>query len=246
MSTMINDGIALVTGANRGIGRSITEALLGAGVAKVYLAVRNIDSTAELEAQYGDRVQTVYADLSKKDSIGALAKKTDDVNIVVNNAGILEIADPMSSNFEAAFEKELSVNVYGLVWMAQAFAPALERNQGSFVQLNSIASIKNFVGCTSYSASKAAAYSITQGIRETFLPKGIHVVSVHPGPIDTDMAADAGLMDIADDVTTVSQGILSAIESKTFHLFPDNLAKEFGEAYRNYAEAIVEPIQNEA
>ena len=245
MTTKIENSIALVTGANRGIGKSIVDAFVAAGAAKVYLAVRNLDSTAELQASYGDKVSPIFVDVGQKSSIVELAAQATDVNIVVNNAGILETADPLSEHFEQAFEKELAVNVYGLQRMAVAFAPILEKNKGTFVQLNSVASIKNFSAFTSYCASKSAAYSITQGIREFFLAKDIHVVSVHPGPIMTDMAINAGLEEMADDVSTVSSGIVSAIENGDFHVFPDAVAKDFYAAYQSYAENVVEPIQQE-
>lgn len=245
MGTQIKDKVALVTGANRGIGKATAEALLAAGAAKVYLAVRTLETASELESKFGEKVQAIHVDVGDKNSITALAETATDVNIVVNNAGILEVADPLAENFEEAFEKELAVNVYGLQRMASAFAPILEKNGGAFVQLNSIASINNFTPFTSYCASKAAAYSVTQGIRELFLAKGIQVVSVHPGPIATDMAINAGMEEMADDVNTVSNGIVSALENGDFHLFPDSMAKDFQAAYQSYAENVVEPIQTE-
>lgn len=239
MKVSIENKVALVTGANRGIGKAIVESFLAHGAKKVYLAVRNPESTTELAKQYGDRVVTLQADVADSESIRQLAAHTQDVEIVVNNAGILEIADPLSDNSEDALAKEMNVNVYGLLRVAKAFTPILEaKGGGALVQLNSVASIKNFGGFSTYSASKAAAYSLTQGLRDELAPKGISVLSVHPGPIKTDMGDKAGFTE-ADSVTSVSEGIVSSLQAGDFHLFPDTVAKQFEGAYKSYADAII-------
>ncbi|WP_395373358.1 SDR family oxidoreductase [Marinicella sp. W31] len=241
MSININNKTALVTGANRGIGKAIVESFLSHGAKKVYLAVRNLESTNALVAAYGDRVQPVHVDLANAESIKQLAQQANDVEIVVNNAGVLEVANPLSENAESALNHELTVNTFGLLRMAQAFTPVLEQhNNSAFVQLNSVASIKNFADFTTYSASKAAAYSITQGLKETLAEKNVQVLSVHPGPIDTDMATQAGMGDGAESTNTVSEGIVSALQSGQFHLFPDNMAQTFEGAYNSYANNIIE------
>ncbi len=247
MSFDVKDKIALVTGANRGIGKAIAESFIQHGAKKVYLAVRNIDSTQELVTSYGDKVVPISVDIGKPGTIVELANSAPDVNIVVNNAGILEQAEPLSDNSESALQHELDINVFGLIRMAKAFAPILEKNGPSaFVQLNSIASIKNFLPFTTYSASKAAAYTITQGLKDSLNPKGIQVLSVHPGPIATDMAVQAGMEDMGSPVAEVSEGIVSSLKAGDFHLFPDQMAKQFGDAYQSYSENIIETDFSEA
>ena len=239
MSLSIENKTALVTGANRGIGKAIVESFLKHGAKKVYLAVRNPESTTELAQKYGDKVVTLQVDVADADSIKKLAEYAKDVDVVVNNAGVLEIADPLSSNVEAALTKELNINVFGLIRIAQAFTPILEANGGgALVQLNSVASIKNFTGFSTYSASKAAAYSLTQGLRDALSPKGIDVLSVHPGPIATDMGDKAGF-EVADPTSSVSDGIVASLKAGDFHLFPDTVAKQFEGAYQGYADAII-------
>lgn len=241
MNIKINNKIALITGANRGIGKSIVESFIANGAKKVYLAVRNLASTKDMVEQYGDKVEAIKVDVSNAESIKNLALQTQDVEIVVNNAGVLVSANPLSQHAEESLNKELSVNVFGLLRMAQAFAPILEKNKESaFVQLNSVASIKNFSDFTTYSASKAAAYSITQGLKDAFATKGVHVLSVHPGPIDTDMAHDAGMGEIAESTNIVSKGIVKSLENGDFHLFPDTMAKDFESAYNSYAVNVIE------
>jgi len=238
MSISIKNKVALVTGANRGIGKAIVESFINHGAKKVYLAVRNPESTQALEEQFGDKVVTVQADVSDTNSIKKLAEQAKDVEILVNNAGVLVPSSPLGENAEKALAKELDVNVFGLLRVTNAFAEILENNQGALVQLNSVASIKNFSDLSTYSASKAASYSLTQGLREKLGEKGVSILSVHPGPIATDMGAQAGFDD-GDSTTSVSEGIVSALEAGDFHLFPDVMAKQFEAAYQSFSDNIV-------
>lgn len=243
MSFDIQGKIALVTGANRGIGKSIVESFIKHGASKVYAAVRDTNSVQDLIESFGDRVVPVYLDLSKPETISQLAKETTDVQIVVNNAGVLAMASPLSDNAEEALRYELEINTFGLLRMARAFSPILEKNgQGALVQLNSVASIKNFTALTTYSASKAATYSITQGLKEELAEKSISVLSVHPGPIATSMAETGGMLEIAEPTSVVSEGIVSHLKQGKFHLFPDTMAKEFEGAYASFAKNVVEAV----
>lgn len=236
MGIQVKDKTALVTGANRGIGKAIVEAFLANGAAKVYLAVRDISSTKALEETYGERVVTLPVDLTDKNSIEKLALTAGDVEILVNNAGVLATAGALSENAEETLKFEFEVNVYGVLRIAQAFADILEANKGAFVQLNSVASIKNFSTLATYSASKAASYSLTQDLRTDWAEKGVHVVSVHPGPIDTDMAR--GPL-IPEPPHVVADGIIKTLEAGEFHLFPDTVAKQFEAAYQGYSDAFI-------
>lgn len=237
----VKNSVALVTGANRGIGRSIVEEFLDAGAAKVYAAARNLESLNVLLSQYGDRVLPIHIDLNEPETIKQAAANAPDVQIVVNNAGMLNVANPLANNAIDAMKQEMEVNVYGLMRMAEAFAPILKQNGGGvLVQLNSVASMKSFADFATYSASKAASYSITQALRDTLGEQGTHVISVHPGPIATDMAKDAGLGEIAEPANLVPHAIIEALENDEFHAFPDTMAKQVGEAYRSYAIGVVE------
>ncbi|MBU2998180.1 SDR family oxidoreductase [Cellulophaga baltica] len=238
MSTTIENKIALVTGANRGIGKAIVESFINHGAKKVYLAVRDVDSTKELEEKYEQKVVTLKADVSDTASINELAKNATDVDIVVNNAGIGTPKGTIDNGVEEDFNLQLQVNAFGLLRIANAFSSTLEAKKGTLVQLNSVASIKNFPQLSTYSASKAASYSLTQGLRAELGPKGVNILSVHPGPIDTDMASKAGFTDAAP-TSEVSESIVAAIKSGEFHLFPDAMAKQFESAYQGFSENIV-------
>jgi len=237
----INGKTALVTGANRGIGKVIVETFLDkGGVKKVYAAVRNLASAKALTDKYGDQVEAIQIDLEKPETIKQAALKASDVDIVVNNAGVLHSVTPLDANALDTMGYEMEMNVSGLVRMAQAFAPVLKANGGgALIQLNSLASMKSFVPFATYCASKAAAYSITQALRDLLQEQGTTVVSVHPGPIDTDMANDAGIGEIAEPPSLVADSILEALEKGEFHAFPDSMAKQFEGAYQGFAENIV-------
>jgi len=237
----LDNSVILVTGANRGIGKAMVESFLAAGAAKVYAAARRQATLDPLIAANPGRVVPLRIDVTEPESVGAAAQAAVDVQVVVNNAGILEVASPLEETAVDALNREMAVNVHGLLHMAQAFAPVLKANGGGvFVQINSVASMKNFAGFSTYSASKAAAYSITQGLRELLAEQGTRVLSVHPGPIATDMAASAGLDGIAEPASVVPAAIIAALAADDFHVFPDTMARQIGGAYRDFARDIVE------
>ena len=241
MNYNIKDKTILVTGANRGIGKAIVESFIEHGAAKVYAAVRNLDSISPLIEQYGDLVVPIQVDLGNPQSIEAAAQTAKDVQVVVNNAGVFQAVSPLAINAIASLEFQISINVYGLIYMAQAFAPVLKANGGGvFAQINSVASLKSFSNSATYCASKAAAYSITQALRELFREQGTLVLSVHPGPIATDMGDAAGLTEVAQSPALVADGMIEALQAGDFHVFPDLMAKQMGGAYKSFAENVVE------
>ena len=247
MSIEVNNKTVLVTGANRGIGRSIVEEALRRGAAKIYAAVRRLENAQPLVEEFGDRIQPVQLDLTDGDSVLSAAKTADDVEIVINNAGVLKTSTAVGSDAIELMKYEIDVNVYGLIRVARAFAPVLKSNGGgALVQLNSVASIKNFPDFATYSASKAASYSLTQGLRDTLSEQGTQVLSVHPGPIATDMAHDAGLGEIAESPTLVAEAIFDALAASEFHAWPDSMAKQFAEAYDGFAKGVVEAEAQES
>lgn len=238
----IKNKTALVTGANRGIGKVITETFLQKGAKKVYAAVRNPDTVLSLIERYGKRVEAINIDLEKPETIIAASQRTADVEVVVNNAGVNTRSTPLDKDAIDSLNYEMEINVNGLIRMAQAFSPILKKNGGGvFIQINSVASIKNFVPIATYSASKAAAYSITQALRNLLDEQGTFVMSVHPGPIATDMLATVPeILEIAEPPKIVADNIMAALNNGDFHVFPDRMAKEIEEAYQSFAENSIE------
>ncbi len=100
--------------------------------------------------------------------------------------------------------------------------------------------VQDKVALVTYSASKAAAYSITQGLRDKWHDQGTLVVSVHPGPIATDMAHAAGLDEIAEPASLVADALIAGLSRGDFHIYPDSMAKQFGQAYQGFAAQVIE------
>lgn len=231
---------ALVTGANRGIGLAIVQALLERGAAKVYAAVRNVESVSQLVAAHRGRIVALELDLAKAETVEAAAMVATDVQLVINNAGVFRSAPLLTAEAEEAFRFELDVNAFGLLRVARAFGIVLKHNGGVLVQVNSVVSLRNAADFATYSASKAAAYSLTQALRDTFNAQGIRVMSVHPGPVLTDMGQAAGLASIAEPPSVVAYGLIKGLESGAFHVFPGNMAGVFWAGYEAFARAFVE------
>lgn len=236
----IQNRTILITGANRGIGKALVIEFLNAGAAKVYAAVRNLKSAQPLVDEFGDRVVPIYTDLADPESIKQAAKIATDVDFVINNAGIISSVDVLDETILSEIDTVFDVNVKGLLRVAHAFAPVLKANGGGAIaQLNSVASLKNFETVSTYSASKAASYSFTQALRARLAEQGTKLISVHPGPIATDMANDAGFGDVAEPPALVAQGIIHALENNEFHVFPDSVARQFEAGYTSFADAFI-------
>jgi NAD(P)-dependent dehydrogenase (short-subunit alcohol dehydrogenase family) len=181
----IEGTIALVTGANRGIGKAFTAALLERGAAKVYAGVRHVAAISDADP----RLVAVQLDVTDADRIAAVARELGDVQLVVNNAGIARPATPLSAELDAA-RAELEVNYLGLIAITQAFAPTLAANGGgAFVNMLSVASWIGSPTLSTYSASKAATWNFTNAARIELKRQGTHVVGVHVGFVDTDLTA---------------------------------------------------------
>jgi NAD(P)-dependent dehydrogenase (short-subunit alcohol dehydrogenase family) len=201
----IQDSTVLVTGANRGIGKAFADALLDRGATKVYAAVRDVATVTD------PRLVPIQLDVTDPDRIAVVARELDDVEVVVNNAGVLHVSVPLSASLDAA-RVELETNYLSLVSMTQAFAPVLERNGGgAFVNVLSVFSWVATPLLTTYSASKAAAWSFTNAARIELGRQGTHVVGVHPGPVDTDMTAAFELEKIPP--AAVAASALDALEA---------------------------------
>ena len=201
----IQDSTALVTGANRGIGKAFADALLDRGAGRVYAAVRDVGTITD------PRVVPIQLDVTDPDRVAAVARELDDVQLVVNNAGVLNVSIPLSASLDVA-RVELETNYLSLVSMTQAFAPVLERNGGgAFVNLLSVYSWVAMPLISTYSASKAAAWSFTNAARIELGRQNTQVVGVHVGAVDTDMAASFDMEKLPPAIVAASA--LDALEA---------------------------------
>lgn len=200
--TQLANQIVLVTGANRGLGREFVDQLLARGVTKVYAGAR----TPEAIDLADPRVVPIQLDVTDLDSITRAAEVAGDVSIVVNNAGI-SLAAPVLGPDTAGLRRELEVNLFGPLAVTSAFADAVAERSGAVVNVASVLSWLALGG--SYSVSKAALWSATDSMRLELAPRGVQVVGVHMGYVDTDMAAgvDAPKTAPADVVRQVLDGV---------------------------------------
>jgi NAD(P)-dependent dehydrogenase (short-subunit alcohol dehydrogenase family) len=175
--------VALVTGANRGLGRELSARLLDLGANTVYAAVRDPASVTD------ERLVPVRLDVTDPASIRHVASVCTDVSILVNNAG-LDIAGSLLTADIAAVRREWETNFLGPVELIRAFAPVLAHNGGGAIV--DVLSVLSWVGTSrhgSYAASKAAAWSLTNSVRSELRGQGTQVLGVHIGYMDTDMTA---------------------------------------------------------
>jgi len=182
----IENSIALVTGANRGLGKAYSDALLAAGAGKVYAGARDPASVAISDP----RVVAIKLDVTQDADVHAAAAACPDVTLLINNAGIMLASPILAGDSEGALRAEMEVNVFGMLRMIRAFAPVLAKNGGGAIaNMLSVVSWFVFPFNATYGASKHAALAVTEGARIQLKSQGTQVVAVFAGFIDTDMAA---------------------------------------------------------
>jgi len=153
-------------------------------------------------------------------------------DLLINNAGIANYTGLIAAKNLGPVRQEMDVNYFGTLSMIRAFAPVLEKNGGgTIVNVLSVASLANFPILGSYSASKAALYSLTQGVRAELDQQGTHVLGVYPGPIDTDMAKDVPMDKSSPEET--ANGTLQAIEEGQEDVFIDVFAIQFQKDFQS-------------
>ncbi|HEX4865754.1 MAG TPA: SDR family NAD(P)-dependent oxidoreductase [Acidimicrobiales bacterium] len=220
----ITRSVPVVTGANRGLGRSIVEALLERGVPKVYALARD-----PMTVRPDRRVVTVTFDLLDVDSISEAARRTSDATLLINNAATAAFGGPIEADL-VAIRREMTVNYEGLYTTIRAYVPVLEANgDGHIVNVLSLLSLASLSPMAGYSASKAAAHSLTQAVRPVLASKGIAVHGVYPGGIDTDMMAGVEAPKTAPG--EVAAGILDGLEADQEDIFPDPNAQAMSQLW---------------
>lgn len=239
MNAQIAGTTALVTGANRGIGHALVQALLDRGARKVYAAARRPEQLEALARTSGGRVVPIALDVTNSAQIRAAAQLAPDVTLLINNAGIVAQlgGDFADAGWIAAARDEFGVNVIGTLEVTQAFAPILQANGGGAVaNISSVAGLVALPILTSYSASKAALHSITQATRAQLAPQGTFVAGVYPGPIDTDMSEKIPFEKASPE--SAAHAILDGLEAGEEEIFPDPMSRQLGEIYLKSPKAL--------
>ncbi len=236
-SISIKDAIVFVTGANRGIGRAIAEEAAARGARRVYAAARDVAGLKDLVDQHPEQVVAVQLDVTNAEQIQQAAAQARDVQILINNAGVAGFSGFVYNHDPAAAHREMETNYFGPLNVARAFADAVTTNgNGAIATVISVGGLSNFPMAATYSASKAAAHSLTQGMRAELAARGVPVFGIYPGPIDTDMAA--GMDMDKESPANVAIRVFDGMENGTEDITTDAFADEFVRQVKVDAKAV--------
>jgi NAD(P)-dependent dehydrogenase (short-subunit alcohol dehydrogenase family) len=218
--------VMLVTGANRGLGRELVAWGLKAGARKVYAGARDPRQLKELADQSQGRVVPLSLDVTREESLAEAARVAQDVTLLFNNAGTLASHGVLSSSADE-LQRDFATNAFGIVSTTKAFLPALARGAGeggaAIVNVLSVVSLSSMPALGGYSASKAAAYSLTQALRTELAQKGVKVHGVFAGAIDTDMTR--GMEMPKASAADVAAAIFKGVEAGLEDIFPDAMSE---------------------
>ncbi|MBD1865317.1 MULTISPECIES: SDR family oxidoreductase [Trichocoleus] len=221
----VQGAIALVTGANGGIGQYYIQGLQQTGAARIYAGARNPDSLKDIAAADPDRIIPISLDITDEASVKEAAEAYSDVNLLINNAGVgfnqRLVAD---ANFDQ-MRVEIEVNYFGTLRMCLAFAPVLKANGGgAIVNMLTMLAKVNFPLNASYGASKAAALLATQGIRAELASQKTLVVGVMPGTVDAGMSKHFPPPKVAPE--EVVRAALQAVVDEVEDVYPGEQAQK--------------------
>jgi len=218
----IADKAVLVTGANRGIGQALVDEALSRGARWVYAGTRQPLTHPD------ERVTPLTLDVTNPAQIQAAAEQVDSLDLLINNAGIW-LYDDLSDR--AMLEEHLAVNFYGTWRVTQAFLPLLTRSKGTIVNNVSLMALAALPLTPGYSASKAAAFSLTQSLRALLAGQGVRVHAVLTGPVDTDMTRGFDIPKAS--AASVAQAILDGVEAGEEEIFPDPMSASLADGWRD-------------
>ena len=231
----IDGSVALVTGANRGLGQVYARELVARGAAKVYGAARNPAAVTE------PGVTPMALDITDPGRVAEVAQQCADVSLLVNNAGVLKYSTFIGAPSLDAARLEMETNYFGTLSMCRAFAAVLAANGGgAIVNMLSVSSFYTNPFDASYGASKAAAWSMTNGIRTELHHQGTLVVAVHAAYIDTDMAAMTNAPKISPE--SVAQQAFDAVEAGQVEVLADERSRFVKASLPRDQELIYPPV----
>lgn len=234
MRTLKNK-IVLVTGANRGIGKSLVKASLDKGVKKVYATCRDLSNMPDF---MDDRVVAIELDITSDQQLEQIVQQTLDTHILFNNAGVLNAGTILNGNIDD-IKRDMEVNYYGTLKMMRAFASVLENNAPSrLINITSIVAYSPLPSIAGYSASKSALLSATYSARIELAKKGVTVHAVNPGAIDTDMNKGSDWdMPSPDSVAKV---ILEKVENEELDIIPEAIGQGMYSAWKEDPKKLAE------
>jgi NAD(P)-dependent dehydrogenase (short-subunit alcohol dehydrogenase family) len=232
----IEGAVALVTGAGRGLGRALARELAQRGAGTVYGAARNPDAITDTG------IVPVALDITDPDAATRVARQCPDVTLLVNNAGVLTNGPLIEAMAMDGARLEMETNYFGTLRMCRAFAPVLAAGGGgALVNILSVVSFFTNPGNGSYSASKAAEWAMTNGVRVELARQGTLVVAVHAGFIDTDMAANVDLPKISP--ADVARQVADGVEAGQVEVLADERTRRIKASLSRDQELIYPDVQ---
>jgi NAD(P)-dependent dehydrogenase (short-subunit alcohol dehydrogenase family) len=225
----ITASTAVVTGANRGLGRALVDALLERGAARIYAGARDLHSI-----RTDERITPVVLDVTDRAAIARLAAIATDTDLLINNAGTAAFAAALDADPDG-LAREFAVNFTGLSDMIRAFTPILVQNQGALVNVLTLLAYAPAPPMAGYSASKAAAHSLTLSVRPALTRAGVSVHGVYPGGIDTDMLAGVDAPKAAP--RAVADAILDGLAAGRQDIYPDPTSAQMSELWNRDPQA---------
>lgn len=227
----IANSVVLITGADGGIGIALLERCIALGAKKIYAAGLSLERLELIKAKYSNLIVPVVLDITDEDQIKNCSLQIPDVEILINNAGIELKASFLQESAAQKALLEMKVNYIGLINMINYFVPILEKNsQSLIVNILSVASSAVIQRLGTYCASKSAAHILTQSIKEDLAKKGIMVIAVYPGYVNTEMSQDVTHVEKASP-ESVAMSICEGIELGQSNIFTDAMAKSYFKMY---------------
>ena len=215
----IQNAVVLVTGANRGIGLAFARQLLARGARKVYAAARD-PATVTLPG-----VQALRLDVTKPEEIAAAAQQASDVTLVINNAGIAQPGGFLADDSDAVARRIFETNFFGMLNVSKTFAPVLKANGGgALLNVLSVASWVNGGELAAYSASKSAAWSLTNALRHELAAQKTQVLGLHMAYVDTDLTR--GFEVQKSSAEEIVQRALDGLEAGADEVLADALTQQ--------------------
>lgn len=215
----IEDSVVLITGANRGIGLAFARAVLARGARKVYAAARNPDPVTV------PGVEPLQLDVTQPEEIAAAANRASDVTLVINNAGIAQSGGFLALDSETVTRRIFETNFFGVLNMSKAFAPVLMTNGGgALLNVLSVASWVNGGELAAYSASKSAAWSLTNALRHELAAQKTQVLGLHMAYVDTDLTRGFEVPKSSSE--EIVQRALDALEAGADEVLADALTQQ--------------------
>ena len=215
----IQNAVVLVTGANRGIRLAFTRQLLARGARKVYAAARD-PATVTLPG-----VQALRLDVTKPEEIAAAAQQASDVTLVINNAGIAQPGGFLADDSDAVARRIFETNFFGMLNVSKTFAPVLKANGGgALLNVLSVASWVNGGELAAYSASKSAAWSLTNALRHELAAQKTQVLGLHMAYVDTDLTR--GFEVQKSSAEEIVQRALDGLEAGADEVLADALTQQ--------------------